>query len=214
MTLGAVVVAGGLIALSASRPGLAESTDYSGMTQDIQQSGAIGFAIGSPDAPVTLVEYSDFSCSHCYELAPTIHRLISEFVQGGQLRIVYKPISFVRPPYSTEAAKAAVCAAEQGQFWQLHDQMWSKFETAGPGAYTRSSLTALAGQIGLDSGSFGQCFGSAQTAAAVEGVLTEAEALGVNGTPTLFVNGQRVAFNGPDATYIALKTAIQGVLGE
>ena len=121
MSVGAVAVAGLMIAIS--QPGAVplEPLDYEGISQTIDQTGAVGFALGKADSPVTLVEYSDFSCPHCYALAPTIHRLIREYVRDGRLRIVYKPISFVSPPASTLAAQAAVCAGNAGRFWQMHD---------------------------------------------------------------------------------------------
>ena len=58
-----------------------------------------------------------------YEIVPTMHQLIQDYVKAGKLRIVYKPVTFVHPPYSNEAAAAAICAAQQGQFMEMYDQI-------------------------------------------------------------------------------------------
>jgi protein-disulfide isomerase len=208
ISLTAILLVGGLIAISQPDSTQVATADYAGLAQQIDRSGAVGFAIGSPDAPVTLVEYSDFSCTHCHDLVPTIHRLIDEYVRAGSLRIIYKPVSFVNPPYSGEAAKVAVCAAEQGKFWEMHDAMWSIYEQSGPQAYGKGFLAQQAKQDGLDADMFRQCYVSVETADAVQGVLDEAQIMGVQGTPTLFLNGQAVPYSGPEHTYVQLKEAI------
>jgi protein-disulfide isomerase len=182
------------------------------LVQGIDQAGAVGLALGTASAPVTLTEYSDFSCPHCHEIVPTVHRLIDEYVIVGKLRIVYKPISFVHPPYSVEAAKAAVCAAQQKQGWEMHDQIWLAYEQGGPSLYSQGRFASAARQIGLNEDQFRRCYGSVEAAADVEAVLAEAEAMGINGTPTLFVNGQPVPYTGPDAIYATLKDAINAAL--
>jgi protein-disulfide isomerase len=214
VTLVAVLVVGELIALSQPDVSTVVSADYTGLAQQMDDSGAAGFAIGSPDAPVTLVEYSDFSCTHCHDLVPTIHRLIEEYVRAGTLKIVYKPISFVNPPYSGEAASAAVCAAEQGRFWEMHDTIWAIYEQSGPQAYGKRLLAEQANRIGLDVDQFRQCYASAETADAVQSVLDEAQVMGVQGTPTLFLNGQAVPYSGPEDTYVRLNEAIEAVLAD
>jgi protein-disulfide isomerase len=214
VTLVAVLVVGGLITLSQPDLSTVVSADYTGLAQQIDDSGAAGFAIGSPDAPVTLVEYSDFSCTHCHDLVPTIHRLIEGYVRAGTLKIVYKPISFVNPPYSGEAASAAICAADQDRFWEMHDAIWAIYEQSGPQAYGKGLLAAQANRIGLDADQFRQCYSSSETAQALQTVLDEAQVMGVQGTPSLFLNGQAVPYSGPEETYVQLKEAINTVLKE
>lgn len=210
IALGAVLITGLLILLSL--PDATESFSYEGLEQSIVDSGAVGFAVGSPDAPVTLTEYSDFSCTHCHDLTASIHRLIDEYGRDGRLRVIFKPISFVRPPASTEAAKAAVCAAQQGQFWQMHDEIWRMYERGGPSSYTQGSLSAAARDVGLDAAEFAACYDSEQTQASVDGVLAEAQAMGINGTPSLLVNGEMIAYTGAEAIYETLKEAIDTAL--
>ncbi len=208
--LGAVL----LILISRPQASTAAAFDYSGLDQTVDTSlGAPGYAIGQADAPVTLVEYSDFSCPHCRDLAPAIERLIDEYVRDGRLRIVYKPVSFVSPPNSTYAAQAAHCAAQQGKFWEMQSQIWSIFDSNGPGAYTKSILMSRAVQLGMDRDAFSTCFDSPDTFTAVSDVLTETQGRGINGTPALFVNDSQVPFTGAENAYDSLRTAIDAALG-
>ncbi|HEC22245.1 MAG TPA: hypothetical protein ENI95_04940 [Chloroflexi bacterium] len=214
VVVGAVILTGALILISAPRAqSLEPVADYSEFTQEIDRSGAVGFAIGEPDAPVTMVEYSDFSCPHCHDLAAIVDRLIEEYVSEGKLRIVFKPVSFVNPPYSTPAAQAALCAAEQGKFWEMHAQIWALYETRGPTGYTRPNLVAQATAIGLDQDQFERCYSSAETRTAIEGVLEETRALGIAGTPTIYVNDQQVGYTGADTFYDRMVQVIELELG-
>jgi len=126
---------------------------------------------------------------------------------------VYIPVSFVNPSTSVPAAKAAICAAQQGKFWEMHDQIWAMFDLNGPATYTQSLLTGRANQLGLDQGQFGACFTSPAVDSQIQAVLALASARGVNGTPTLFVNDTQVPFTGPDTTYDGLNLAIQAAIG-
>lgn len=188
-------------------------TNYEGLTQAVDDSGVgIGFAIGDPDAPLTLVEYSDFSCPHCHDLAKVIEQIIEEYVRPGNLRVVYKPISFVNPPASRPAAQAAICAGQQGKFWEMHNYIWALYEGSGPGAYTQRQLTAGAEAIGLDMQAFRSCFVSAQTSILVDSVLEEANQRGIMGTPKMYLNGDEIIYRGVELAYGDLKNAIESRL--
>jgi protein-disulfide isomerase len=214
VVVGALVLTGLLILVSIPR-GSADVVvaDYSGLSQAIDNSGAIGFAIGEETAPITLVEYSDFSCPHCHDLAGAIERLIQKYGRDGSLRVVFKPVSFVSPPYSFPAAQAAVCAGEQGKFWEMHDQLWSLYESKSSIGYTRPNLVDSAAAIGLDQDQFEACYSSEDTLAEVQGVLDEVEALGIQGTPALYVNGQPIGFLGPEAFYEQMAQVIEAQVG-
>jgi protein-disulfide isomerase len=218
VTIGALLLFGGLVLLSLL-PGntdpISAAADYTGLQQEvIRTDTGLGFAIGDPDAPVTLVDYSDFSCPHCNELAGIIHQLINDYVRSGDLRVIYKPISFVNPPYSGPAAQAAICAGEQGKFWEMHDLIWSLYESAGPGGYTQRALVARAETLDLDIDAFRACYTSSETSRAVTDVLLEAQEKGITATPTLFVNGEEVVYRGADYAYADLAAAIRTNLGE
>ena len=214
----AVGIVGGLIALS-SRPSVpaqaVEGVDLTGIDQEILQiNDAPAVALGDPNAPVTVVEYSDFSCPHCADLAKvSVDPLIEEYVKSGDLRIVYKPITFVNPPYSRPAAQAFMCAAEQGMGWQMYQQIWGLYEASGPGAYTQRNLVDQAQAIGLDVDKFRSCYVSADTNQGIQAVLTEAQSLGVQGTPTIYVNGQKMEYRGPEAVYGDVKVIVDQQIG-
>lgn len=211
----AVILAGLLIFISIPRTETASgNVNYEELTQEIDHSGALGFAIGDPDAPVTLEVYSDFSCPHCYSLSSVIHRVIGELAANGQVRVVYKPIAFVNPPYSGPAATAAICAGEQGQFWQMHDQIWALYgQYRSAGAYTRPALFSLAEDLNLDMDAFSTCFDSPETASEVQAVIDEALGMGIYGTPTLLANGQQIYLNNIDTAYDTIKAAIEAAAG-
>lgn len=214
----AVVLVGLLIVLSQLGQGetaVALDRDYDVYTQEADRSeDAVGYAIGSPDAPATLVEYSDFSCPHCFDLSVVMHDVIDEYVADGSVRVVFKPISFVNPPYSAPAAAAAVCAGEQGKFWEMHDQIWALYEQTGPGAYVPSNLNSAAQAIGLDTTEFRRCYNDSETASEVTAVITEAQSKGITGTPTMFLNGEPLPYRGAEVAYTDIANAIEAVAGE
>ena len=210
----AVVIAGILILLSTQPKAADIQSNYDGLTQETVQLGqAEAFALGDPDAPVTVTEYADFSCPHCRDLAPEIHKLIDSHVRTGKVRLVYVPVSFVAPEYSVPAAKAAVCAGQQGKFWQMHDEIWNLNNSSGPPAFTETLLTARARKLGLDIDQFSICFNSQDTDATVQAIVTEAGVKGVTGTPTLFLNDQRFDYRGPETAYDDLSKAIDAIDG-
>lgn len=217
ITVGVLVLVGGLILLSnpfASPDVDASALDrYQGLTQTIDRSGAIGFAIGDPDAPVTIVEYSDFSCTHCADLSEIMHQIIDQYVHDGQVRLVYKPVTFVSPTYSTPAAYAAICAGQQGKFWEMHDQIWSVYRISTPTAYSARTFNPLAESLVADAAAYRSCISSADTAAEVDAVLAEASQLGVVGTPTVYVNGEQVGYTGADRYFGDLSSVIEILLG-
>lgn len=206
ITLAAVIVVG-VIALITLRPTTApEVADFSGVPQEIDRSGAPGIAIGEQSAPVTLIEYSDFSCSHCENLSGTISDLIDRYVREGQLRVVYKPVSFIGGSNSESASRAAICAAEQGKGWEMIDFIWG---LSGPANYGLPYFTGIDPNAGLDVASFRQCFAAPKTAQTVQDVNDEALDSGINSTPTVFVNGTQA-----QATAVALTQAIEAALGD
>jgi protein-disulfide isomerase len=218
VSIGAVLLVGGLILLSVlSAPESALDSEglsgYEGFEQTVERSGAIGFAIGDPAAPVTVVEYSDFSCPHCADLANTMHQLIDEYVRDGRVKLIFKPITFVYPAYSTPAAQSAICAGEQGKFWEMHDQIWTIFYANGPGGYIPRLLSPRAESIGLNMSQYDACLSSAQTQADIDGVLDEAGQMGITGTPAIYVNGEQLGFTGAETFYGQLIQLIESKLG-
>ncbi len=145
---------------------------------------ADGFAAYGPaDAPVTIVEFSDFECPYCARLLPALEQAKRQY--AGKLRVVYRhyPLTGIHPN-AWKAAEAALCAGEQGRFWELHDLMFAEQE-----ALTVADLKAKAARLELNGEAFNQCLDSSRHHDAVLADVRAGDAAGVSGTPAMFVNG-------------------------
>ena len=166
---------------------------------------------GPKDAKVTIVEYSDFQCPFCARVYATLENdVLKDY--GDKVRIVFKnfPLTSIHP-WAGDAALASECAFQQGndKFWAMHNGLFSK-----QGDITRENLKDKAGEIardaGLDVARFQECFDGKKAQAAVDADVHEASALGVNSTPTFFVNGRRLSGALAPADF---RQAIDGALG-
>ncbi len=157
---------------------------------------------GPANARVTLTEYADYECPYCQQIQPTIEKLETEF--KGRLAFVYKDFPLPSHPNAQKAAEATRCADAQGKFWEYHDLLESskKLDVA--------SLKTHARQLKLDAAAFDACLDNGQKAEAVKAQATEAQALGVQGTPTFFINGRY--FSGA-LSYERLRAGILEELG-
>lgn len=145
-----------------------------------------GASLGPADAPVTLVEFSCFTCPHCADLQPTLHRLREEY--GDRLRIAFRYFPLRTEGKPMLLAKAAECGRRQGRFWEVHDRLF----VAARSIASEADLAAVLDDVGLDKQSFDACLASEQTERRVLDDFEAGRGYGVDSTPTVFVNGRRV----------------------
>jgi protein-disulfide isomerase len=164
----------------------------------VRTSVADAPALGRADAPVTLVEFSDFQCPFCGRFfATTFPALKRDYIDTGKLRYVLRdyPLDQLHPN-ARRAAEAAHCAGAQGKYWEMHDVLFHN-----QGALAPPQLAQYARAVGVDGAVFDQCVSSGQYAPEIERGLTDGAAAGVQGTPG-FVIGRITAADTVEGTAI------------
>lgn len=145
--------------------------------------------VGDPNAPIKILEYSDFQCPYCrifYE--NTEAQLMEQFVDTGTAYFEYKSVGGFIGPESRDAAEAAYCAGDQGMFWEMHDVIFANQTGENVGAYSERRLEALAEAIDLDMGEFNECLSSGKYADLVEQDAKDATAAGIQATPSFIIS--------------------------
>ncbi|HEY7316570.1 MAG TPA: thioredoxin domain-containing protein [Candidatus Binatia bacterium] len=139
---------------------------------------------GPADAPVTLVEFSDFECPFCKRAHPTLMQLLEKY--AGKVKLVYRdyPLESIHPQ-ARGAAEAARCAQDQGKFWEYYDLLFTESPKLSP-----DDLKRYATQVGLDGAKFDACVAGGAHKAVIQRDLDEGNRLGITGTPAFFVNGR------------------------
>jgi protein-disulfide isomerase len=142
-------------------------------------------AVGPIDAPVLIVEFTDYQCSYCASFArETLRQILDNY--GDQVRFVVRDFPILSMhPQAQKAAQAAQCANDQGRFWEYHDLLFQNQQ-----ALDASSLEDYAQQLDLEVAAFTTCLDSDRYLAEVQHDLTDGQSYGVNGTPTFFINGR------------------------
>ncbi len=154
-----------------------------------------GHARGNADAPVTIVEFSDFECGHCANFHRSLDNVLRRFGQGIRVVFHHFPLDSACNqklharfhPQACLAAVAAECAAEQEAFWQYHDILFDNQQRLD-----RQALIGYATRLGLDGTRFSACLDSSASLARVQADITTGVDLGIDSTPTLFINGRLV----------------------
>ncbi len=138
---------------------------------------------GKVDAPVTIVEFSDFQCPFCARARPTVNRVRE--VYGDKVRILFRHFPLQNHPQANKAAEAAACAEEQGKFWEMHDRLFqSQAKLQVP------DLKQHATDLGLKGEAFAACLDSGRHGGDWQRGLADGSSYGVTGTPAFFINGR------------------------
>jgi len=137
--------------------------------------------LGAETAPVQIVEFADYECPYCQQVNLDLAKVRDQF--GDKVSLIYKDFPLPMHPLAERAAEAARCAGDQGKFWEYHDSL---FDTK---RLQLSDLREQAGKLKLDPSRFNQCLDSGEQAAAVKKDAREGQRLGLQGTPSFFING-------------------------
>jgi protein-disulfide isomerase len=153
------------------------------------------FAKGPKDAPVTIVEFSDFQCPFCRTVVATVKEVMRQYPTTVRWAFRDFPIASLHPK-APKVAEAARCAGELGKFWEYHDLLFDHQAQA-----TTEDFKRFADQLKLDPKSFASCLDSGKQQAAVKSDLEEGARLGITGTPTFFINGRMLVGAQPLETF-------------
>jgi protein-disulfide isomerase len=147
--------------------------------------------LGPANASVTIVEFSDFECPYCGGLYPTMKDIEKNY--KDKIRVVYRqfPLTNIHP-HAQKAAEASLCANEQGKFWEMHDALFTDQKNLEV-----ADLKEKAGKLSLNATTFNACLDSSKYAAAIKNEILDGAKVGVNGTPSMFINGRFLSGDQP-----------------
>lgn len=147
--------------------------------------------MGDPNAPVKIIEYSDFQCPYCARFSiETEPQLIEAYIKTGKVYFEYRSFGEFIGPESRRSAEAAYCAGDQNKFWEMHDLIFANHTGENVGDYTDKRLKAFAEKLGLEMGAFNTCFDGNKYAEQVKQDAIAGAQAGVRATPSFIINGK------------------------
>lgn len=197
-----------------------DSSDDAGETVAWDQIPADGRTLGDPDAPVTFVVYSDFQCPFCKQFdEQDLPKVINTFVTEGQVKVEWRPMPIIsQQPLdapdneSVQAAEAAMCAADQNQYWPYGEALFAAQGAENSGVFSDEMLKQTAADLELDTAAFDDCLDSGAKQDEVLELRQGGIDSGVQGTPTFLINDQLVSYTleGFDKLKDQLQDALDG----
>jgi protein-disulfide isomerase len=161
-------------------------------------------SLGNADAPVTIIAFTDYQCPSCAALHPELERLVKEYT--GRVRLITRDFPLNQHPEAFKAAEAAEAAREQGRYWEYVQILLRNQSALGV-----EKLKDYAGELKLDRARFDSALDSGKFTEAVQRDVEDGMKLGINGTPTLFINGRRVSVKGYDELKASVEAAFKAV---
>ena len=175
-------------------------------------------SMGDPNAPVKIDVYEDFQCPACRTFSSDIEPLIvKNLIETGKAYYTFRQYPFIDGPgagnggESDQAANAAMCAAEQDKFWDMHDVIFANWNGEGLGAYNDRRLRAFAQTAGLNMNAFDDCFNTNKYKNEIQADFDTGNKIGVSGTPSIFVNG-KIVTPGYIPSYDDIAKAVEAAL--
>jgi protein-disulfide isomerase len=163
--------------------------------------------LGDPKAPVTIIEYSDYQCPFCKRFFDeTELQLRKEYIETGKVKMIYRDFPLPGHPYAMPAAEAANCAKDQGKFWAYHDLIFKNQNNLATIDYLK-----LAEELKMNVSEFKNCLDSKKYTQKIQNDYNLGSKIGVDGTPTFFVNGKQIVGAQP---YYAFKSVIDQELNK
>ncbi len=164
-------------------------TTETGSTGPVEVSLDDDAVKGSADAPVTIVEFSDFECPFCGKyVRETYSKIVSEYIDTGKVKYVFRDFPLDFHLNAQKASEAAECAGEQGKYWEMHDVLFENQD-----ALDVETLKMYAVSLGLDTEEFNTCLDSGAMADEVKADMADGQKYGVSGTPAFFINGKMIS---------------------
>lgn len=167
----------------------------------IETGGAA--AKGDENAPITIVEFSEYECPFCKKYVDeTYFKIWDEY--GNQIYYVFHDYPLAFHPHAQKLAEVARCAGDQGQYWEMHDLIFEKREEWAEEENISSNIGSFVTQLGLDKAEFDACLSSGKHSQAVKDDFNLGTEVGVQGTPTFFINGQQLVGAQPFESFAAI----------
>jgi protein-disulfide isomerase len=150
-------------------------------------SGNSSPILGSKDAAITMIEFGDYQCFYCHKFFNnTESDIVKNYIDTGKVKMIFKDFTIIGQD-SVTAANAAHCAQEQGKFWQYHDMLYNNWLGENTGWASTTHLTQFAKQVSLNQDQFSQCMMQEKYMQVVRGSVSDANTLGLTGTPDFFI---------------------------
>jgi len=219
MTMGLIVAGAALLVLAFIFPQFKSVGEVIVPTPIADFSKADGTSIGDPNASATIEVFEDFQCPACQYFSETVEPLILQYlVDTGKARLVFHNYPFIdgngasNGGESDQAANASMCANEQGKFWEMKDVIYANWNGENQGNLNDRRLTSMAESINLNMDTFNACFSSNKYKDEIQASFDLGQEYGVSGTPSAFVNGQKVGEPGKIPTYQDIAVAVDAIV--
>jgi len=174
-----------------------------------------GLSIGNPDAPALIEAFEDLQCPACKSFTENTEPLIIQYlVLEGKARFVYRHYPFLDGPDATsvgesdQAANATMCANEQGKFWEMQAMIFANWNGENQGNLNNRRLEGMAEAVGLEMTAFNSCFGENKYEDEIQADFDLGNEMGVTGTPSVFVNGEKVGQPGRIPSFQEIAVAV------
>ena len=165
-----------------------QSNDNSKFQMNLLSSNASPI-LGSKDAPITMVEFGDYQCFYCNQFYHTTEPdIVKNYIETGKVKLVFKDLTIIGQD-SVNAAHATHCAQEKGKFWQYHDMLYNNWAGENTGWASSKNLLVFANKINITTSDFDACMSNSRYISVVKGSVSDAQTLGLTGTPDFFIIG-------------------------